>query len=134
MQLLQPEFVVTADLTSAGDFKSRDGGGVVVVDVCDEVIVLVHLQLMSSVNPCVERYSQLEDVDCLLLLVDDDDVRDFGGDTEVRGNGAIGRSGEAGDVTVNLVLLFINEIDDVVDYVVMTPCVPSLVEIGTTTV
>ena len=96
--------------------------------------VFVHFEFVSFVNSSIKRNSQFKNVYCLLLFINDHYVRFFVCDTKVGGNCAIGRCGEAWDVTVDCIGIFVEEIDNVVEDIVMTPGVPALVEKGVTAV
>ena len=96
--------------------------------------IFVHFKFVGFVNSGVKGNCQFKNVYCLLLFVNDHYVRFFSCDTEVGGNGAIGRCGESCDVTVDCVRFCVDEIDYVVEDVVVTPGVPPLFEEGVTTV
>ena len=96
--------------------------------------VFVHFKFVGFVNSGVKGNCQFENVYCLLLFVNDHYVRFFSRDTEVGRNGAFGRCGESSDVAVNCERFCVDEFDYVVEDVVVTPGVPSLLEEGVTAV
>ena len=134
MKFSEPFPVGTANLAPARNLKRHNFGGIITIDVRYEMIVFFHFYFVCFVDSCVKRNSQLKNVYSFLPFIHNNNVWYQTCDTKICGNGPIGRSGEARDITVDSVDVLVEKTDDVVENVVVSPCVSSLIEVCRATV
>ena len=134
MKFSEPFPVRTANLAPAGNLKRHNFGSIVTIDVRYEMIIFFRLYFVCFVDSCVKRNSQLKNVNSFFLFIHNNNVWYQTCDTKICRNGAIGRSGEARDIAVDSVDVLVEQTDDVVEDVVVSPGVTSLIEICRATV